>query len=258
MCPGMNPLPDEQAEQATQRRCLVLIPGTLCDARLFKRQVQALRQDARVIVLDYRRLKDLESWPQQVLHALPERFVVAGFSLGGLWALELLRRAQCRVRGLAMIASNAEAGSRRGQQRSAALWRLWRRKGPDAVARQVKPDYFHYRLTRCRHARLVRDMARSTNARAARSEFDWAARRPSGLELLSTFTEPLLLVSGERDRLCPRWIQQQMTRAQPLAQWVELPRCGHFIPLERPAELTRLLSRWLTSTETRSTAGGSA
>lgn len=258
MCPGMRPSADEWAVLAAERHCLVLIPGTLCDARLFKRQVQALRQEWRVIVLDYHRLKGLEAWPEQALQTLPERFSLAGFSLGGLWALEMLRRAPHRVLGLALIASNAEAGSRRGQRRSAALWRLWRSAGPDGVARQVKPDYFHYRSLRGRYARLVRDMARATNARAARAEFEWAAYRPSGLGLLATFNEPLLIVSGANDRLCPRRLQQRMAQAQPQAQWVELPRCGHLIPLERPAALTSVLSRWLTRTQTTPPSGSSA
>jgi pimeloyl-ACP methyl ester carboxylesterase len=248
----------ERSVQPNERRCLVLIPGTLCDARLFRRQVQALRRWWRVIVLDYRDLKDLQTWPDQALQQLPQRFCLAGFSLGGLWALELLRRAPHRVQGLAMIASNAEAGSRRGQRRSASLWRQWREAGPDRVAREVKPDYFHHRLVRSRHARLVRDMARATPAHAARSAFEWAARRPSGLELLSRFKEPLLIVSGAQDRLCPRPVQQRMVQVQPGAQWLELPRCGHLVPLEEPTALTRALSRWLTRTQTGLSAGSFA
>jgi pimeloyl-ACP methyl ester carboxylesterase len=157
-----------------------------------------------------------------------------------------------------MIASNAEAGSSRGQRRSAALWRLWRSVGPDGVARQVKPDYFHYRPQRGRHARLVRDMARATSARAARSEFDWAAHRPSGLGLLAGFHQALLIVSGPQDRLCPRPLQQRMAQVQPKAQWVDLPRCGHLVPLEKPVALTRVLSRWLSQTQNTSSAGSFA
>ena len=227
------------------RDCLVLIPGTLCDARLFRHQVHALRRQYRVIVLDYRRLHDPVDWPRQALLLLPERFALAGFSLGGLWALELLRRAPERVQRLALIASNAEAGGPRATPRCALLWRLWCHAGPDAVARRIKPDYFHHRRQRRRHARLVRDMARSTSARAARAEFEWAAQRPGGLGVLSAFVQPTLIVSGARDRLCPPRLQRHMLCAQPGAQWVELPRCGHFVPLEQPAALTRLLLNWL-------------
>ena len=250
---GMNLSQDEQAGQSTRRDCLVLIPGTLCDASLFKRQVRVLRQRWQVIVLDYQHLTDVKAWPTQTLRTLPAQFYLAGFSLGGLWILELLRRAPQRVLGIALIASNAEGGTRRSELRSASLWRLWRLAGAQSVARQVLPDYFHCRAVRDKQAARLSDMARSTPSRAARAEFEWAARRPSGLELISAFDKPLLIVSGARDKVCPRRFQQRMVNAQPEADWAELPRCGHFIPLEKPAALTALLSRWLTNAPTKQT-----
>lgn len=230
-----------------ERPCLVLIPGTLCDQRLFARQVRRLRSRANVMTLDYRQLRADRPWLEQALARLPERFALAGFSLGGLWALELLRRAPERVQRLAMIASNAEAGSRRAQQRNRALWRLWRSDGAATVARHVKPAYFHHPATRRRHARLVREMALATPPRAARAQFQWAAQRPSGLPVLASTQQPLLIVSGAHDGLCPRRLQQRMVAARgPAAHWVELPRCGHFVPLEQPARLTQLLAQWIT------------
>lgn len=229
-----------------ERPCLVFIPGTLCDRRLFRRQARALRGQARVVTLEYRRLRADRSWLDAALRALPQHFSLAGFSLGGLWALELLRRAPERVQRLAMIASNAEAGSRRGARRNRALWRLWRGEGAASVARQVKPAYFHHPAQRRRHATLVRAMALATPAPAARAQFDWAARRPSGLPVLAASKQPLLIVSGANDGLCPRRLQQRMHAARSDgARWVELPRCGHFVPLEQPSRLTRLLADWL-------------
>ena len=82
---------------------LVMIPGSLCDGRVFQRQRRALRGVADVRVIDYRRLTDIDQWAPQLLRILPPRFSVAGFSLGGLWALELLRLAPQRVERMAMI-----------------------------------------------------------------------------------------------------------------------------------------------------------
>lgn len=242
---GINRWADDLVHAPSPRDCLVLIPGTLCDQRLFKRCAWTLRRQCRLIVLDYRRLQDLQDWPWQLLQQLPARFSLAGFSLGGLWALELLRRAPERVQRLALIASNAEAGGRRSVRRNRSMWRLWRGGGPDRVLRDVMPDYFHHTAQRRRHAGLIQAMGRSTTSRAARTEFDWAAQRPAGLAVLAALQAPLLIVSGAHDRICPRPLQQRMCAAQPNAQWVELPRCGHFIPLEQPAALTRLLLQWL-------------
>lgn len=226
---------------------LLLLPGTLCDARVFRHQQRALRGLARVEVADLHRLDDPVAWASRLLRMLPPRFSVAGFSLGGLLAQELLRQAPQRIERLALIASNARAGSPRGARRSAHLWRLWRAGGAQAVAGEVVPQYFPQRPRRRRLAPLVIDMARRTPAAAARAQFRWAAMRPEGLSALAAFEGPLCLVSGLRDRLCPPAWQREVLRARPQARWTALPRVGHFVPLEAAGRLNHALAGWLRS-----------
>lgn len=222
-----------------------MIPGTLCDARVFARHKRALRGLADVRVVAYDALSKGRDWAADLLAHLPPRFSVVGFSLGGLWALELLRQAPGRIERLAMVASNAQGGSRLGRRKSAWLWRMWRSHGPDAVVRHVKPGYFHHARQRQRHAALVQDMALRTSRAAAFAEFRWAAERPDGYSDLAHFRGPLLLVSGARDRLCTPAMQSAMLLAQPHAHWLELPRVGHFVPLEAPGRLADALRHWV-------------
>ena len=224
---------------------LLLLPGTLCDARIFRHQCRVLRDVADLRALDYARLDRSGAWLDRLLGELPEQFSVAGFSLGGLWALELLRRAPQRVQRLALIASNARPASGHARRRSASQWRVWQRQGPAAVARGAKPAYFHHPSQRQRHGPLVRAMADGTPRQVARAEFAWAASRPDSLPALHDFGGPLLLVSGEQDRLCPAAWQREMLQAQPAARWLELPRVGHFVPLEAPGRLSLALRQWL-------------
>ena len=231
----------------TRLPTLVMIPGTLCDARVFQCQKLALRGVADVLVVDYAGLTDMDQWASRLLRRLPSRFSLAGFSLGGLWALELLRQAPDRVQRIAMIASNAQGASPMGQRKSAWLWKMWRDQGPGEVARHVKPAYFHHELRRRRFAQLVHDMALRTTRKAASAEFSWAAMRPDGRAALAQFDGPLLLVSGAKDRLCPANWQRAMVDAQPHATWLELPRVGHFVPLEAPKRLNHALRQWIQS-----------
>lgn len=225
--------------------CLLLLAGTLCDRRVFARQQRALRGVARVVVVDYAELGAPQQWVDTLLRWLPARFSVAGFSLGGICALELLRRAPQRVDRIAMIASNAQPASALGRRKSAWLRKMWRDRGPGEVARQIKPAYFHHASVRRRHAALVHAMALRTPRRAALAQFAWAAERPEGFAALADFRGPLLLVSGAADRLCPPSWQCAMQRAQPAARWTELPRVGHFLPLEAAAALRDALLRWM-------------
>ena len=224
---------------------LLLLPGTLCDARIFRHQCRTLRDVADLRALDYARLDRSGAWLDRLLGELPEQFSIAGFSLGGLWALELLRRAPQRVQRLALIASNARPASGRARRRSASQWRVWQSQGPAAVARGAKPAYFHHPSQRQRHGPLVRAMADGTPRQVARAEIAWAAARPDSLPALHDFGGPLLLVSGEHDRLCPAAWQREMLQAQPAARWLELPRVGHFVPLEAPGRLSLALRQWL-------------
>lgn len=224
---------------------LVMLSGTLCDGRAFRRQKAALRTAADTRVIPYQKMHAPGAWIASLLETLPKRFSVIGFSLGGLLALELLRRAPQRVERIAMVASNARGASAQGRRKNTHLWRLWRDRGPGEVARHVKPAYFHHERCRRRYASLVHDMAMRTPGKAAFAEFSWAALRPDGHETLSRFKGPLLIVSGAKDRLCPpRW-QRDMVQAQPAARWIELPRVGHFVPLEAPARLNDALLRWM-------------
>ena len=227
------------------RPTLVMLPGTLCDARIFQHQRRALRDVADVRALDYQGLDRAGAWLDRLLDQLPDRFSLAGFSLGGLWALELLRRAPQRVQRLALIASNARPASAHARRRSAAQWRVWQRQGPAAVARRAKPAYFHHPDQLRSHGPLVRDMAVCTSRQATQAEFNWAASRPDSLATLRDFAGQLLLVSGAQDRLCPPAWQREMLQAQPAARWLELPRVGHFVPLEAPGRLSLALRQWL-------------
>ena len=225
---------------------LVLIPGTLCDQRVFVRQVRALRMHARIQCVSYRQFDWKGNWAAKLLQSLPERFALAGFSLGGLVALELLRQAPERIERLALIASNAEPAGDVAQKRGAFLNRIWATKGARAVLRQCKPAFFHQPACRSQYAGLLLDMALQTSSRTAKGEFAWAALRPSAYGVLAEFAGPVLIASGANDRLCPPALQQRMAIAQPSARWCEFSRCGHFVPLEAPGKLCQAMQHWLT------------
>lgn len=154
---------------------IVLLPGTLCDARIFNALKRRMRGHAQFYSASYRGMKNVREWLARLLRRLPERFYVAGISLGDLLALELLRMAQHRIQGIALIASNAQAASTRSERKSVMLHHLWLHQGASVVAKYVKPAYFHHEAKRHQHERLVFDMALRTRQRSAFEEFAWAA-----------------------------------------------------------------------------------
>ena len=82
---------------------LCLLPGLLCDATIWKHQIEAFSGGAQVIVPDLWPAPSIEAMAEIVLAAAPERFLLAGHSMGGRVALEVLRRAPERVERLALL-----------------------------------------------------------------------------------------------------------------------------------------------------------
>jgi pimeloyl-ACP methyl ester carboxylesterase len=224
---------------------LVLVPGTLCDERVFKRITPKLRQEAPIVHLSLRRLSSRQSWVLGLLRALPERFAIAGFSLGGLVALEMLRRAPERIAGLALISSNAEpAGSRHKSTRRHLTDKL-RFSGPQRLCGSLKQRYFLSTREAFRSRAELLRMARRTSPHHARNQFAFAACRQSGHQSLRLFSHPLLILSGHHDPICPPALQMRAAQSSSRSVLRMLPRCGHFSPWEHPGQVSNALLNWI-------------
>ena len=134
------------------------------------------------------------------------------------------------------------------------MWAQWKSRGPQKVIANASKSYFHYPQHLNQKLPLLEDMAVKTNTRAAHSSFKWASSRPSSYHTISSFNKPVVLISGQNDYLCTKVMQKKMAQTNSLATWIEIPRCGHFIPLEKPKKLTHLIQNWInlppTKTET--------
>jgi len=147
----------------------------------------------------------------------------------------------------ALIASNAEAASKASSLRSQKMWANWKVNGPKSVIDEASKKYFHHDLHLIKHLPLLEDMADKTKSHVAKKTFEWAAKRPSGHAVISKYENPILLVSGEKDAICPKETQMKILQNNSFAKWIELPRCGHFIPLEHPKKLNQFLQNWLNT-----------
>ncbi|BCX67267.1 alpha/beta fold hydrolase [Pseudomonas izuensis] len=224
---------------------LVLIPGLLCDARLWAHQRSVLENSTQICIPDVSQDSSIAQMAERTLDEAPPFFALAALSMGGYVAMEIMRKAPERVLKLALLDTmvrpddEARAKARRGLL---ALAQLGRFKG---VTPQLLPKLVHPRCIGTAIADSVQGMAEAVGKEGFVRQQLAIIDRPDYRPLLKSVVVPTLIVVGENDEITPPEESEEIHRGIPHSRLVVLPQCGHLPPLEHPNLTTLLLSRWL-------------
>ena len=224
---------------------LVLIPGMMCDTRMWGSLPATLppRDVIHTLPVAADTIADLA---RDVLRVAPPRFALAGLSMGGIVAMEVLARAPDRVERLALLDTNPraelpEVQARRGPQIEKAL-----AGGLRAVRRdEMKPNYLAQGEGRQAILDLCMDMALALGPEVFARQSRALRDRPDRTATLAAFKGPALVLMGAEDRLCPKDRHEQMHALMPQSRLVIIEGAGHLPPLERPKETIDALLGWL-------------
>jgi pimeloyl-ACP methyl ester carboxylesterase len=231
---------------------LILIPGLLCDAEVWAPQTAALADLATAEVADHGSCDSLGGMAEAILERAPAQFALAGHSMGGRVALEVMRRAPRRVRALALLDTGylplapSEAGERERAGRLALL-EVARREGMRAMCRRwlAIPTIHPQRLGDEQLLAPILEMfARKTPA-IFEAQIRALLERPDASAVLPAIDCPTLVLCGREDALSTLAAHQQMTDLIPGSALVSIARCGHMATLEQPAEVNAALRSWL-------------
>jgi pimeloyl-ACP methyl ester carboxylesterase len=228
-----------------ERTPLLLLPGLLCDAGLWAPQAEALADVAEVQVADLTQDDRVEAMAARVLAQAPARFALAGLSMGGYVAFEILRQAPERVSRLALLDTTAAPDSPERalqRRRSLAILKRGRFLG---VTQQLLPTLVHPRHVHGPVGQAVQAMAQRVGPEAYRRQQTAILHRPDSRPLLPTLTPPTLVLGGADDALTPPAVVQALAAAIPRAQLHTLPDCGHLPTLEQPEATSALMRHWL-------------
>ena len=225
---------------------LVFLPGMMCDARLFGPQIAALSPEFSVMVCPVTRGERIEEIASALLDDLPSRFALAGLSMGGIVAMEILRRAPGRVTRLALMDTNplAEtpqiAAAREPQIVKARAGRLL-----DVMRDEMKPHYLASGKYRGEILKLVMDMADSLGPETFVRQSRALQRRRDQQATLRKCKVPTLILCGAHDALCPIKRHTFMAELIQGAELLVLDDAGHLPTLEMPDDTTAALRRWM-------------
>ena len=227
-----------------RRQTLILLPGALCDAALFRHQIAGLSDIADVRVGDLTRDATVEAMAARTLAALTGRFALAGLSLGGYVALEIMRRAPERVTRLALLGTAARAEESESDTSIAGIPVSQRADGAlPVMSLLVHP----LRMGDRRLTTILAAMADRVGRKAFQRQQQASQHRPDSWENLKTIRCPTLLLTGRQDRLAPPELHQAMAAAIEGARQIVIEECGHLSPLERPEAVTKALREWLSA-----------
>lgn len=229
------------------RPTLVLLPGLLNTRRVFERQIADLADMIDIVVPELHAYNSVGAMAEAALAQAPERFALAGFSMGGYVAFEMLRRAPQRVERLALIDTQAAADApeatarRRGFIEQTKLGRF------HGVQPSLLPTILHH--TRLKDDSVVRpivEMAAEIGADGFVREQEAIMGRADSRHMLVDIDVPTVVIVGRQDQPTPLARAEEMAADIANARLVVLEECGHMSPLEKPAEVSAALRRWLS------------
>jgi pimeloyl-ACP methyl ester carboxylesterase len=232
-------------------RTLVLAPGLMCDATVWCAPLAAFADRLATQVAEYGALDSLPEMARELLRTAPHRFALAGHSMGGRVALEVMRQAPQRVTHLALLDTGCRAlpggiDGRREREVREGFLRLAHEQGVPAMARHWVRGMLH--RDRLHDTPLVEEIVQMFTRKSGDifgAQIRALLARPDATELLPAIRVPTLVLTGAQDVNSPPAANEEMAARIPGATLCVVERCGHMSMQEQPAAVTAALEQWL-------------
>lgn len=225
---------------------LILVPGSLCDERVWQHQAAALVDVADISIPCLHGHDSLVDMARAILRDAPMRFALCGFSMGGRVALEVLRLAPERITRLALLDASVHPVAEGEADRRQPQIDMAREQGMAALARwwnpRITPPARHGDKT---FMGLLEAMATTFSAEDYQKEVIALLHRSDPRDLLADITVPTLILAGADDPLSTPERNRAMAEAIPNARLVLVEEAWHFPMLEKPEAVTVALRQWL-------------
>ena len=228
---------------------LVLLPGMMCDERLFASQINELSKRREVHfakITDHETISELAS---DVLNNAPPVFALAGLSMGGIVAMEIVSQAPERVERLALLDTNPLAElpdvlKRRGPQIDA----IKNGQLKEIIRDEMKPNYLFDGVRKTEILKLCMDMALDIGPDAFIRQSIALRDRVDQKNTLGSYKRPALVLCGRHDVLCPLERHELMHTLLENSKLEIIEDAGHLPTLEQPKITTTALASWLEDT----------
>jgi pimeloyl-ACP methyl ester carboxylesterase len=222
---------------------LVLLPGLICDGRLWRDVMSGL--EARSVVADLTQDDTISAMAARTLAAAPPRFALAGLSMGGYVAFEIMRQAPERVTHLALLDTSARADTEERRET--------RRKGIEMIGQGkfigvsrgllgqlVAPHHLGTPL-----AEEVQAMSERVGGDAYIRQQQAIMGRVDSRPFLQDIAVPTLVGVGALDKMTPPELAEEMAAGISGAELVVFPDAAHLPTMENPQAVVDAMREWL-------------
>ncbi|MGE4323285.1 MAG: alpha/beta fold hydrolase [Sphingobium sp.] len=225
---------------------ILLIPALYCSARLYADQIPALWNFGPVTIANHAMADSIPEIAAQILSMAPPRFALAGLSMGGYTALEIMRQAPERVTKLALMDTSSRADTPEATAGRAASIALTKEQGFNAYLDQswtiaVAPDRQSDPQMRALYDQIAWEVGPERFIRQQQAIGKRIDSRPH----LGAITCPTMVLVGAQDLATPPHLAEEMAQGIKGARLVTIPDCGHLATIERPEAATAALVEWM-------------
>ncbi|WP_434051520.1 MAG: alpha/beta fold hydrolase [Roseibium sp.] len=225
---------------------LVLLPGMMCDARLYGPQIAALSGRVPIHLAPITAFDTIHALAEDVLEKSPPEFALAGLSMGGIVAMEVYRRAPERISRLALLDTNPRAELEEVRQRREPQISSVRAGGLREVMRdELKPNYLANGPLRQDVMDICMTMAIDLGPDVFVRQSCALQHRPDQQEALRSVDVPTLILMGREDRLCPLERHELMHALVDRSELKIIEGAGHLPTLEQPEAVNAAFKTWL-------------
>lgn len=226
---------------------LVLIPGMMCDHRLFTHQLAEFSNTRDVLIVNASHGSTMEDIALSIFDQIPfHYFALGGLSMGGIVAMEMVRQRPESIAGLALMDTNPWAEKEDIKaKRQPQIHMANNGEFLKVISEQMAPNYGGTEKEQAIQLDCVLSMAESLGKNVFIQQSLALHDRPDQTQTLANFHRPSIALLGENDLLCPLDRHQAIVNIMPNCQLSIIPNAGHLITLQAPTATNHALAAWL-------------
>ena len=223
-----------------------MVPGMMCDERIFSPQIEELSKNLEVTVADISSFPTVRELASDLLKKAPKSFSLLGHSMGGIVAMEIYSQEPNRIEKLILMDTNPKAELDEVKlKREPQIKDVREGKLLEVMRDEMKPNYLAESENKSSVLDVCMDMALSLGPDVFVNQSRALQKRADQLNTIQSMNIPVLIMCGSEDKLCTVERHEMMHNMISDSDLKIINNAGHMPTLEQPRETTEVLKEWL-------------